>query len=116
MANVGAGAGLVGGRPRDEDPRRLKRLRANCQTAGAGDIVEAKCEDFLALDPTSPQFAAVRAVLLDPSCSGGAHNRPCTTSGSVDPSTAWRLKIVQGPARFQSSWSKNSYTLSRMSE
>ena len=54
----------------DADAFRLKRLKANCQTAGAGSIVRAKCEDFLKVDPTSPEYAGVRAVLLDPSCSG----------------------------------------------
>ena len=54
----------------DADAFRLKRLRANCRTAGADKIVKARCEDFLSLDPKSPEFAGVRAVLLDPSCSG----------------------------------------------
>lgn len=64
----------MGENPGGQDAHRLKRLRANCQTAGAGDIVRAKCEDFLSLDPASPEYAGVRAVLLDPSCSGGARN------------------------------------------
>ena len=52
------------------DAFRLKRLRANCRLAGAGKIVQAKKADFLSLDPAAPEFARVRAVLLDPSCSG----------------------------------------------
>ena len=31
----------------DSDNFRLKRLKANCQSAGAGSIVKAKCGDFL---------------------------------------------------------------------
>ena len=54
----------------DADARRLKRLKANCALAGAGDIVTARCQDFLTLDPEAPEYAAVRGVLLDPSCSG----------------------------------------------
>lgn len=54
----------------DADVRRLKRLKANCALAGAGDIVTARCQDFLTLDPEAPEYAAVRGVLLDPSCSG----------------------------------------------
>jgi putative methyltransferase len=54
----------------DRDPRRLELLRRNVERAGASSIVRAERADFLALDPLAPQFAAVRAVLLDPSCSG----------------------------------------------
>lgn len=67
-------AAHVGSRGRvhafDADAFRLKRLKANSRTAGADKIVKARCEDFLSLDPKSPEFAGVRAVLLDPSCSG----------------------------------------------
>ncbi|KAG2499505.1 hypothetical protein HYH03_002452 [Edaphochlamys debaryana] len=54
----------------DKDPQRLARLRANAALTGAERCIEARCGDFLAADPTAPEFAQVRAVLLDPSCSG----------------------------------------------
>ena len=54
----------------DADRVRLKRLRANAECTGSSAIVEAKCADFLKLDPHDPTYAGVRAVLLDPSCSG----------------------------------------------
>ena len=67
-------AALVGdgGRVRafDADGKRLKRLARNVSTAGAGAIVDAKRADFLQVDPLDPEYAGVRAVLLDPSCSG----------------------------------------------
>ena len=67
-------AALVGdgGRVRafDADGKRLKRLARNVSTAGAGAIVDAKRADFLEVDPLDPEYAGVRAVLLDPSCSG----------------------------------------------
>ncbi|ACO60658.1 predicted protein, partial [Micromonas commoda] len=67
-------AALVGDRGRvrafDADGKRLKRLARNVSTAGAGAIVDAKRADFLEVDPLDPEYAGVRAVLLDPSCSG----------------------------------------------
>ena len=54
----------------DADRVRLKRLRANAECTGSSAIVTAKCADFLKLDPHDPTYAGVRAVLLDPSCSG----------------------------------------------
>mmetsp|Transcript_40301 Transcript_40301/g.89498 ORF Transcript_40301/g.89498 Transcript_40301/m.89498 type:complete len:538 (+) Transcript_40301:127-1740(+) len=54
----------------DKDPKRLARLKANVQRAGAGGIIDARLEDFLSLDPSGPEFKKVRGVILDPSCSG----------------------------------------------
>lgn len=54
----------------DRDPRRLELLRRNVERAGAAAVVAAERADFLALDPSAPDFRSVRAVLLDPSCSG----------------------------------------------
>lgn len=51
----------------DADHRRLKRLKANALATGASNIV-AKNADFLAVDPC--EYPQVRAILLDPSCSG----------------------------------------------
>ena len=54
----------------DKDPARWRRLQSNVEAAGAGGVVDARCGDFLALDPGAEEFAGVKAVLLDPSCSG----------------------------------------------
>ncbi|KAF8073135.1 NSUN5 [Scenedesmus sp. PABB004] len=54
----------------DKDPKRLKRLAANVARTGAGGLVAARAADFLSLDPAAPEFAGVRGVVLDPSCSG----------------------------------------------
>jgi len=55
----------------DKDPARLARLRRAVAAAGAADRVDPRCADFLALDLAGDAaFAAVRGILLDPSCSG----------------------------------------------
>ncbi|WIA29585.1 hypothetical protein OEZ86_012077 [Tetradesmus obliquus] len=54
----------------DKDPKRLKRLQANVAKTGARSIVLPRQADFLTLDPTAAEFAEVRGVILDPSCSG----------------------------------------------
>ncbi|KAJ2455711.1 hypothetical protein EV183_000558 [Coemansia sp. RSA 2336] len=59
----------------DKDRRRLSTLvsltdKAKCK------IIEAKCADFLEVDPQDPAYADVEYMLLDPSCSGsGIVNR-----------------------------------------
>lgn len=45
----------------DKDPKRLKRLAANVQKAGAERIVVAQQADFLSIDPQDPLFSQVRA-------------------------------------------------------
>ena len=54
----------------DADAKRLKRLKENATTTGSHAIIRAKCQDFLTVDPANQQYASVRALLLDPSCSG----------------------------------------------
>jgi putative methyltransferase len=54
----------------DRDSHRLKRLDENAQRAGAGDIIESRCQDFLSIEPLDPQFEMVKGIILDPSCSG----------------------------------------------
>jgi putative methyltransferase len=54
----------------DADARRLKRLKENAQKTGSHNIIRAKCQDFLTVDPEDTMYASVRALLLDPSCSG----------------------------------------------
>ncbi|KAG2301299.1 hypothetical protein Bca52824_029950 [Brassica carinata] len=48
---------------------RVKRLEQTIKLSGATNI-EVFHGDFLSLDPEDPSFAKVRAILLDPSCSG----------------------------------------------
>ena len=54
----------------DADARRLKRLKENAAKTGSQGIIRAKCQDFLTVDPENDAYASVRALLLDPSCSG----------------------------------------------
>ena len=54
----------------DADAQRLKRLKENAMTTGSHGIIRAKCQDFLTVDPEAETYASVRALLLDPSCSG----------------------------------------------
>ncbi|KAJ4872798.1 S-adenosyl-L-methionine-dependent methyltransferases superfamily protein [Raphanus sativus] len=48
---------------------RVKRLEQTIKLSGATNI-EVFHGDFLSLNPEDPSFAKVRAILLDPSCSG----------------------------------------------
>ncbi|KAL0330670.1 UNVERIFIED_CONTAM: 25S rRNA (cytosine-C(5))-methyltransferase NSUN5 [Sesamum angustifolium] len=48
---------------------RVKRLENNVKLAGATNV-KVMHEDFLNLDPRDPSYSKVRAILLDPSCSG----------------------------------------------
>ncbi|KAL1632753.1 hypothetical protein SLS58_011349, partial [Diplodia intermedia] len=55
----------------ERDKRRSAILEKMVDLAGAGKLVTVKPrQDFLDLDPQSPDLAAVGAILLDPSCSG----------------------------------------------
>jgi putative methyltransferase len=63
-------AARVGARGRvlafDKDPRRLARLVANAQQAGAAGIIKAEVADFLSLDPQEARFAKVRHAAQGP--------------------------------------------------
>ncbi|XP_068330671.1 25S rRNA (cytosine-C(5))-methyltransferase NSUN5 [Pyrus communis] len=48
---------------------RVKRLKETIRLSGASNI-KVVHGDFLDLNPEDPQFSKVRAILLDPSCSG----------------------------------------------
>ncbi|KAF8099350.1 hypothetical protein N665_0245s0028 [Sinapis alba] len=48
---------------------RVKRLEQTIKLSGATNV-EVFHGDFLGLNPKDPSFAKVRAILLDPSCSG----------------------------------------------
>jgi putative methyltransferase len=61
----------------DRDADRLSTLTAAAERAGAGGIVRPLHADFLSLrgdggaaPPAHPALPSVRAILLDPSCSG----------------------------------------------
>lgn len=55
----------------DSSKERFARLVANARRCGVDGIVQAKCCDFFGIDGTADgPYANVRAVLLDPSCSG----------------------------------------------
>ena len=71
-------------------------------------LVEPLLGDFLKSDPTSPQFANVRCILLDPSCSGsGIVNSPdrwLEDAGediNDDATTDNKAKRIQSLANFQ---------------
>ena len=62
----------------DLDPKRFQRLYKNVKHCGAEKIVRPELRDFLSVDPLKEtKFAEVRAILLDPSCSGSGtiHSR-----------------------------------------
>ncbi|XP_073055300.1 25S rRNA (cytosine-C(5))-methyltransferase NSUN5 isoform X2 [Primulina eburnea] len=53
----------------ERDEKRVKRLKENVILSGALNV-KVKHEDFLNLNPSDPSCAKIRAILLDPSCSG----------------------------------------------
>ncbi|KAK1549910.1 hypothetical protein Q3G72_010116 [Acer saccharum] len=66
---------------------RVKRLEETIRLSGAANI-EVLNGDFLKLDPKDPAYSEVRAILLDPSCSGSGtaanrldHLLPSHTAG-----------------------------------
>jgi 25S rRNA (cytosine2278-C5)-methyltransferase len=55
----------------EKDPHRARTLEKMVNLAGAQDITTLSLgQDFLRVDPQSPQYKDVGALLLDPSCSG----------------------------------------------
>lgn len=56
----------------DKSAERSQLLRSRMEAAGAteNDLVSVMNADFLAIDVTQPEYADVRYILLDPSCSG----------------------------------------------
>ncbi|GKC00532.1 probable protein arginine N-methyltransferase 3 [Tanacetum coccineum] len=85
---------------------RVKRLEQTTKLAGATSILIFACasyvevlhENFLNLNPEDQLYSKVRAILLDPSCSGSGtvadrldHLLPSHTSGEGDGSDVGRL-------------------------
>jgi len=54
----------------DKSARRLKVLERRMEQAGAQEKVRPECRDFLSSDGSAAEFAHVKVILLDPSCSG----------------------------------------------
>lgn len=54
----------------DKNPTRAKLLSRRMEQAGADTIVETCNCDFLLVNGSSPKYNNVRAILVDPSCSG----------------------------------------------
>jgi putative methyltransferase len=102
----------------DKDPTRLKRLQENADRAGAGDIIDARRGDFLAVDPTEADFKSVSAVLLDPSCSGSGtvfsrmdHLLPSAASKAAgDEAIAYKDDRVVALANFQTTALRHALT------
>eukprot|EP00240_Pyramimonas_obovata_P004185 CAMPEP_0118954756 /NCGR_PEP_ID=MMETSP1169-20130426/58828_1 /TAXON_ID=36882 /ORGANISM="Pyramimonas obovata, Strain CCMP722" /LENGTH=352 /DNA_ID=CAMNT_0006902443 /DNA_START=595 /DNA_END=1650 /DNA_ORIENTATION=- len=91
----------------DADRRRLRRLKANIEATGAS-IVTAKNADFLSVDPLD--YPQVRAVLLDPSCSGSGTEvvrgdillaSTAEVTKSAEDAAAERLARLEGLVKFQ---------------
>ncbi|KAG0562494.1 hypothetical protein KC19_9G151000 [Ceratodon purpureus] len=66
-------AALMAGRGKviacEINEKRAQRLQENVRLTGASNVT-VRQQDFLTIDPTLPEFAKVRGILLDPSCSG----------------------------------------------
>ncbi|KAJ1849483.1 hypothetical protein LPJ70_000450 [Coemansia sp. RSA 2708] len=75
----------------DKNQSRLDTL-VNLTDKAKCKIIEAKCADFLELDPLAPEYADVERVLLDPSCSGsGIVNR-------LDELVDWYIAMITNTA------------------
>ncbi|KAK2644950.1 hypothetical protein Ddye_020145 [Dipteronia dyeriana] len=78
----------------------VKRLEETIRLSGAANI-EVLHGDFLKLDPKDPAYSEVRAILLDPSCSGSGtaanrldHLLPSHTAGFDDDMCSSHLGLV----------------------
>ncbi|KAK4480145.1 hypothetical protein RD792_013203 [Penstemon davidsonii] len=81
---------------------RFMRLKDNVKLAGATNV-KAIHGDFLNLDPNDPSYSKVRAILLDPSCSGSGtafdrldHLLPSHSSDYKDHVDIQRLRNLAG--------------------
>lgn len=54
----------------DYTKSRFKTLVDRVKKAGAGQVVQCRNQDFLNVESNNPEFANVRAAIVDPSCSG----------------------------------------------
>ncbi|CAH9132076.1 unnamed protein product [Cuscuta epithymum] len=86
------------------DKERFKILKHTVELAGAANV-HVMHEDFLNLSPEDPLYSKVRAILLDPSCSGSGtafdrldHLLPSASGGTLD---TLDLDRLQNLANFQ---------------
>ncbi|KAA8546227.1 hypothetical protein F0562_003034 [Nyssa sinensis] len=77
--------------------KRVERLKGTIKLAGAANV-EVLHGDFLNLNPKDPSYSKVRAILLDPSCSGSGtaaerldHLLPSYSAGHADTTDLDRL-------------------------
>ncbi|XP_028056733.1 probable 28S rRNA (cytosine-C(5))-methyltransferase isoform X1 [Camellia sinensis] len=80
---------------------RIQRLNDTVKLAGAVNV-DVLHEDFLNLNPKDPSYSKVRAILLDPSCSGSGtaavrldHLLPSHGAGNADVANIDRLRKLQ---------------------
>ncbi|KAJ8771240.1 hypothetical protein K2173_026128 [Erythroxylum novogranatense] len=101
-------AALMGGKGRilacELNKQRVNRLKDTIMLSGATNI-EVLLGDFLSLDPKDRSFSKVRAILLDPSCSGSGtasqrldHLLPSHSAEFVDAERLNRLAAFQKKA------------------
>ncbi|XP_059645213.1 25S rRNA (cytosine-C(5))-methyltransferase NSUN5-like [Cornus florida] len=99
-------AALMGGKGKiiacELNEERVKRLEGTIKLAGASNV-EVLHGDFLNLNPKNASFSKIRAILLDPSCSGSGtaterldHLLPSYSTGSADTADIDRLKKLAG--------------------
>eukprot|EP00741_Cyanophora_paradoxa_P012044 tig00020592_g11639.t1 len=101
LRGKGAKAGQGEGKPAgtvyafELDERRFRLLEASLKRARAGEAVKPALGSFLECDPRRRPLSRVRAVLLDPSCSGsGIVSRHEAAAASA----AAPLSAPEGPA------------------
>nr|CCA14824.1 conserved hypothetical protein [Albugo laibachii Nc14] len=96
----------------DRSAARLKILESRLKSCGADGIVLASCQDFLNTDIHDPRYANVKAILLDPSCSGSGMNsrfdhlldiasRPEMTEYDLEQEDGTTQKRIESLASFQ---------------
>mmetsp|Transcript_36617 Transcript_36617/g.146352 ORF Transcript_36617/g.146352 Transcript_36617/m.146352 type:complete len:145 (+) Transcript_36617:967-1401(+) len=75
----------------DRDEKRFQILKDRVKNAGAEDLVQCTRTDFLSIDPASKPFCDVKAIVLDPSCSGSGLVNRVSVSKSSDEEHVKRL-------------------------
>lgn len=74
----------------ERDTARFETLSNRMMLSGAKNV-ECKLEDFLKTDPNDPKFKNVKAIMLDPSCSGSGIGH----GSSIQKDRLLRLQQVQ---------------------
>ncbi|XP_058781099.1 25S rRNA (cytosine-C(5))-methyltransferase NSUN5-like isoform X3 [Vicia villosa] len=83
---------------------RIKRLNDTIKLSGASNI-QVLNEDFLNINPKDPSYSKLKAILLDPSCSGSGtaasrldHLLPSKAAGDIDTERLNKLAAFQRKA------------------